>query len=146
MNKIKMDKDETEFFENVIMNKTEMEFFENRIIEHHQDKLDFDFLDKDDKDIENAILIGLNSEFINSEKVDYTIDKDGKLPISFTKIKSVEDGIKWYNHHHSNYPDEVIEIICRRQFGDMPKKHSRKIKKEKKAEMNIIRKDIILEF
>jgi len=124
----------------------EKEYFKQQIIEHHQSGLDFDFWDKDDKETENNILIGLNSEFVNSEKVDYTIDKDGKLPLSFTRIKGVEDGIRWYKHHHPYYPDSVIEIICRKQFGDLPKKHSRKKRLTKKEKLVIVRKNVLLTF
>lgn len=39
------------------------------------------------------------------------------VPVSFLKITNIEDGYKWYKYYYPKYPDEIIRIMCRSQWG-----------------------------
>lgn len=39
------------------------------------------------------------------------------VPVSFLKITNIEDGYKWYKYYYPQYPDEIIRIMCRSQWG-----------------------------
>ena len=71
----------------------------------------------------------VNQEYTDLRKVDYFVDEDCKLPMSFTQIQNVD----------------------RHQFGDLPKKHTRhsknnRINKVKNNGINIKREVRTLNF
>jgi len=71
------------------------------------------------------------------------------LPISFARISNVEEGIEWYKRNNPKLLDDIIPMLARHQFGDMPIKHTRHSKNKKKKKDNtltITKGDIILEF
>lgn len=95
------------------------------------DKLDFNFIDIKDKseedllEIEHALLLANAQEYTDLRKVDYCVDADCKLPMSFTRIQTVDEAIEWYSYYHPELCDDIIPMLARHQFGNLPKKHTR---------------------
>lgn len=98
------------------------------------DKLDYFF--KPDEVEEGDLFRELQQEYTDMRRVDYCVDEECKLPLSFTKIKNVEQGIEWYKLYHPELCDDIIEMISKYQFGNLPVKHTRHTynKKKKKQE------------
>tara|TARA_R110002126_G_scaffold123407_2_gene265392 strand:+ start:165 stop:542 length:378 start_codon:yes stop_codon:yes gene_type:complete len=73
-----------------------------------------------------------NQKYISREFVDYFIDGDvdtrPKIPLSFSKIRSVEQAIEFYTEKHPELCDDIIEMIARNQFGNLPIKNARQKK------------------
>ena len=59
-------------------------------------------------------LAEMYEETTDFSKVDYIIDK---CPLSAAMVRTVEQGIDWYQTNHPELPDEVIEIAARAQWG-----------------------------
>ena len=108
-------------------------------------------------------------EFIDMDKVDYGLlpsndaykgteyEKSG-IPLSFLQIETVDEGEQWYREH-TKYPECMIPLLARYQFGDLRKgvnkkamknarkKAARKAKKDKKkASFYITKEPSIINF
>jgi hypothetical protein len=62
---------------------------------------------------ENETLEDMNAETTDIDKVDYYIDKDCKIPISYAMCKTEEDFVDWYSHHHPKLPQDIVMIAAR---------------------------------
>jgi len=105
----------------------------NRLIgnaEFNPEKADFIFADIVD---EPELIKLVNQQYTDLRKVDYFVDEDCKLPMSFTQIKTVEQGIEWYSYYHPEINDDIIPMLARHQFGNLPKKHTRHSKNKKRV-------------
>ena len=99
---------------------------------------------KPTKSIEDATSIFDNQEladklqFEEEIKIDNVANDNTAVPMSFLQIKTIEDGYKWYKYYYPNYPEEVIRIMTRSQWGKpMTKKilkaeHKKHLKTEAK--------------
>jgi len=104
----------------------------NRLIENTEfdpEKANYLFCDKE---FEDELLDMVNQQYTDLKKVDYFVDEECKLPMSFTQIKTVEEGIEWYKYYHPEISDDIIPMLARHQFGNMPKKHTRHSKNRKR--------------
>jgi len=93
-------------------------------------KLDY-FFTETDPETEDELFRIVNQQYTDLRKVDYYVDEDCKIPISFTQIQNVEQGILWYEYYHPEIPDDIIPMLARFQFGNLPPKHTRHTKKKK---------------
>ena len=96
------------------------------------------------KSVEDANTLFDNQEkadiiaFEESRKIDNITNETTSVPMSFLQIKTIEDGYNWYKYYYPKYPDEVIRIMTRSQWGKpMTKKilkaeHKKHLKKEAK--------------
>lgn len=118
------------------------------------DRLDFNFIDISDKneeeldEIEESLLLVNTQEYTELRNVDYFIDEDCKLPMSFARISNVEEGIEWYSYYHPELPDDIIPMLARHQFGKLPKKHTRHstARRQPKPSLTIKNEPITLTF
>jgi len=65
-------------------------------------------------------LADLRQEYTHFAKVDYLTGEDG-VPLSFAQIKTVEQGFQWLKQRHPAFPNEVLMVMARTQFGDQGK-------------------------
>ena len=85
---------------------------------------------------EEQLFLETNQEYTDIDNVDYFIDGDvdkdidPKLPLSFSRCRTVDDGIAYYSRKHPELCDDIISMISRSQFGNLPIKNAkqRKIK------------------
>lgn len=121
----------------------------NKIVENNSydpERADYFFCDVLD---EPELIKMVNQEYTDLRKVDYFVDKDCKLPMSFTQIQNVEQGIEWYSYYHPEINDDIIPMLARHQFGEMPKKHTRHSKNKKRVKekgLNIVREKTTISF
>ena len=120
------------------------------------------------RDVDKAVG---NVEFTPLDRVDYniklpahatgeckdTVFEHKGMPLSFLSVKSLEEGEAWYRRN-SRYPDEIIPILARYQFGDLrtrfnkkaAKNDKRRTKKDKtkrdKVGYHVTRENTILNF
>ena len=92
-------------------------------------------------------------EYITLDKVDYNLTpppelkevyagsvyEDKGIPLSFLNVSSVEEGEIWYREH-TKFPDCMVAILSRYQWGDLRRpvnkkaaKNAKKQEKRKKA-------------
>ena len=57
------------------------------------------------------------------------------MPLSFLSVKTLEQGEDWYRRN-TRYPDEIIPILARYQFGDLRTRFNKKAAKNDKRRMN----------
>jgi hypothetical protein len=129
-------------------NEEEKNYLKENISLEFYPKLDFDFRNPEDKDGEKEALKEINQEYTPLENVDY-LCRDHKTPLSYTKIKTVDDGIEWYKYYHSYYSDELIEIIARKTWGTLPKKNEKRKynkKRVKKEGLKVVRRETTLSW
>lgn len=73
----------------------------------------------------------LTQEWIPTSMIDYCIDKDGKIPLSFASLSSCEDPTAaaeaWYAEHCPGFSQEICGILARARF---PKKKPAKDKSD----------------
>ena len=59
-------------------------------------------------------------EWIPTAMIDYCIDKDGKIPLSFAALSSCEDPTAaaetWYADHCPGFTQEICGILARARF------------------------------
>jgi len=95
-------------------------------------RLNYTFIKEDEiKDEERGTRL---PEFLDKELIDYDVvikkelDDDnytvglGKLdtiiPSSYCAVKTVEEGIDWFQNKHPEYPSELCEILARYTWGE----------------------------
>tara|TARA_B110000503_G_C7039422_1_gene367565 strand:+ start:369 stop:752 length:384 start_codon:yes stop_codon:yes gene_type:complete len=91
------------------------------------------FIVKNDAETDRVIDFELSrvvgQEYTDLEKVDYRVNaiigEEPKLPLSFSRLQTVEDAIVWYSSHHPELNDDIIEMISKSQFGNLPIKNAR---------------------
>ena len=44
-------------------------------------------------------------------------------PISFLDVQTVPEGERWYEEHHPDYPDYLVEILAEYNWGDWRRDH-----------------------
>lgn len=93
------------------------------------DKLDYFFKSSDVS--EEDMIVEINQEYTPLNKVDYFVDKDCKIPMSFSQIRDVEEGIRWYSYYHPELPPDIIPMLSKYQFGNLPIKHNRHSRNKK---------------
>lgn len=88
----------------------------------------------------------LKQEYTPVDKVDYGVGEQGP-PLSFTQIKTVEEGEEWYRSHHPEFPDDILKIMARHQFGERtPPPPAKPKSPPKKPTLTIERRDVVVEF
>tara|TARA_R110000796_G_scaffold78511_1_gene175064 strand:- start:316 stop:690 length:375 start_codon:yes stop_codon:yes gene_type:complete len=91
-----------------------------------------------------------NQEYTPIEKVDYYIDGDvnttPKMPLSFSKIKTIEQGIEFYSRNHPELNDDIIVMIARSQFGNLPIKNARISKGKENNKLKVEPKETTIFF
>jgi hypothetical protein len=66
---------------------------------------------------EHQLLKEMAQEYTPLDCVDYFVDANGKVPLSFVQIKTVEEGYEWYQRHHPELLDDLVWAMARHQFG-----------------------------
>jgi hypothetical protein len=89
-------------------------------------------------------------EYTDLDKVDYFIDGDPdtipKLPLSFSRCRTIEDGIEYYTRKHPELCDDIIAMISRSQFGNLPFKNARQRRIREDDKLIIEQKPVKLSF
>ena len=91
-------------------------------------------------------------EYTDLDMVDYFIDGnadkdiDPKLPLSFSRCNSVDDGIEYYTGKHPELCDDIIAMISRSQFGNLPIKNARQKKIKEDDKFNVETRKIKISF
>ncbi len=98
---------------------------------------------------EKKTLAEMNQETTDIKLVDYSINKQGTLPVSYAMCKTEADYVQWYNHFHPELPDDVIAIAARCTANPtlipQPKQPEEK-KIEAKPEFAVKRGDVTVDF
>ena len=96
---------------------------------------------------EEEFIEELKQEYTPLDKVDYTI---GGRTLSFAQIKTVTEGEEWYRSHHPEFPDDILKVMARHQFGrretqPMTKKPRKPVPPPKQG-VTIEYTDVVVEF
>ena len=79
------------------------------------DALDFTYGTRGaDQDLQDA-----NKIYADVDCVDYDIGRgdDSKFKVSFLGVKTVEQGVEWFEQHYPQYPEYLIEILAEYNWG-----------------------------
>ena len=106
--------------------------------------------------VKNEILMQ-QPETVPSSSVDYQIggpqEDNAKNPaLSYTQVRTEEEGVDWYRKHHPEYPDGVLRIMSRASFGgkddDVPASTciKRNVQQKKKPKFSITPGEQLIEF
>tara|TARA_R110000782_G_scaffold51796_1_gene111498 strand:- start:294 stop:806 length:513 start_codon:yes stop_codon:yes gene_type:complete len=69
--------------------------------------------------------------------------EDKQKTLSYLSVKSVEEGIEWYQKEFPKLPDELYEMMSRWNFGDLNQITKKELKnKKKKDKKKRLKKDI----
>jgi hypothetical protein len=76
----------------------------------------------------------LRQHYTSRDQVDYEFG-DSHIPLSFSQIKTVEEGYQWMKSRYLQYPNEVLWCMAKAQFGskETPKRRVGATKVETKA-------------
>ena len=58
----------------------------------------------------------LRQHYTSRDQVDYEFG-DSHIPLSFSQIKTVEEGYQWMKSRYLQYPNEVLWCMAKAQFG-----------------------------
>ncbi len=72
------------------------------------------------------------------DEIEYK-EEDKRNSISFMSVNSIEEGIEWYRNNYPQMPEELLPLMARWNWGDLPtltkkdiKNDNKRIKKGKK--------------
>mgnify|MGYP006141628239 CR=1 FL=1 len=74
--------------------------------------------DAERAEFEYDLLKEINQDYTPLSLVDYFVDREGKVPISFSQVRTVEEGFEWYRRHHPELLDDLLWVMARHQFGE----------------------------
>ena len=69
---------------------------------------------------EQETLEDMHQETTDFDKIDYHLDKECKVPISYAMCKTEEDFVEWYAHHHPELPSDIAAIAARATANPTP--------------------------
>jgi len=83
---------------------------------------------------EDDQMTDLRQHYTSRDQVDYEFG-DSHIPLSFSQIKTVEEGYQWFKSRYLQYPNEVLWCMAKAQFGtqETPKRRVGAAKVEAKA-------------
>jgi hypothetical protein len=95
---------------------------------------------------EHQLLKEMAQEYTPLDCVDYFVDANGKVPMSFAQIKTVEEGYEWYQRHHPELLDDLVWAMARHQFGGAEGKPPPKVTDTSVAAVTFTQKHVQLDF
>jgi len=57
---------------------------------------------------------------------------DTRVNLSYMNVKNVEEGIDWYRNLDSKIPEELLSLMSRWSFGDLPTLTKKQMKNQRK--------------
>ena len=65
---------------------------------------------------EDGQMTDLRQHYTSRDQVDYEFG-ESHIPLSFSQIKTVEEGYQWMKSRYLQYPNEVLWCMAKAQFG-----------------------------
>lgn len=78
-------------------------------------------------------------------EIDSDCLSDPRINVSYMNVKNVEDGVDWYRNLDPKIPEELLSLMSRWSFGDLPTVTKKQIKNQRKKTSKTLKTEIKFE-